>query len=398
MLKPGTRQRPLAALADAGLVRAFAGALAALCVCAYGSEARAQQQRIQTIAGAGGAENSGDAGRALELNINQPFGLALGPNESLVVTEVGHHRLRRLDLKTGKLQTIAGTGKKGYSGDGGPAAEAAMNEPYEVRFDRDGNLYVVEMQNHLVRRIDAATSKITTIAGSGTAGFGGDGGPATKAQLRQPHSIALSPDAATSSGYLYIADIGNHRIRRVALKTGVIETIAGNGKAELPRAGGVAAGNAVAGPRALFTTGDTLWVALREGHSVWKIDLTKGTWAHVGGTGKRGYGGDGGPGTDATFDGPKGIALGKDGSVYVVDTENQAIRRIDAKLQTISTIAGAGPAARGFAGDGDDATKAKLDRPHGIIVDSAGSVYIADTNNHRVRVISALGERGALAP
>jgi sugar lactone lactonase YvrE len=264
-----------------------------------------------------------------------------------------------------------------------------MNEPYEIRFDADGNLYVVEMQNHIVRRINAKTKQIVTIAGTGEAGFGGDGGAATAAQLKQPHSIALSPDARADRGSLYIADIGNHRIRRVDLATGEIETIAGTGEAKLPVAGNAARGKPVVGPRALFVTGDTLWVALREGHSVWQIDLPSGKWKHIAGTGKQGFTGDGGPAADATFNGPKGITVDAHGNVYVVDTENQAIRRIDAKTGVITTIAGFGPKARGFAGDEGDATRAKLDRPHGICVDATGIVYIGDTNNHRVRAIFA---------
>ncbi len=350
--------------------------------------AEAQNYRLQTVAGAGGGDNNGDAGGARERNINQPFGVEVGPDDALYITEVGHHRLWRLDRKSNALAVVAGNGKKGYTGDGGPATDATMNEPYEIRFDADGNLYVVEMQNHIVRRIDAKTKHITTIAGTGEAGFGGDGGLATKAKLKQPHSIALSADARADRGSLYIADIGNHRIRRVDLATGNIETIAGTGQAKLPVAGEAALGKPVVGPRALFATGETLWVALREGHSVWQLDLATGKWKHIAGTGKQGFTGDGGPATEATFNGPKGIAVDAKGNAFVVDTENQAIRRIDAKTGEISTIAGSGPNARGFAGDGGAATKAKFDRPHGVCVHANGSVYVGDTNNHRVRVIA----------
>ena len=236
------------------------------------------------------------------------------------------------------------------------------------------------MKNHIVRRIDARTHVITTVAGSGREGFGGDEGPATEARLKQPHSIALD-----GNGGLLIADIGNHRIRRVDLATGTIRTIAGNGEKTLPQDGQQAQGNPMVGPRALFVHGDTLWIALREGHSVWRMDLTTGTLAHVAGTGKKGFTGDGGPARDATFDGPKGIAIGPDGHVYVVDTENQAIRKIDPQQATITTIAGSGPNARGFQGDNGPATAAHLDRPHGICLAPDGTVYIGDTNNHRIR-------------
>ena len=320
------------------------------------------------------------AGDGTPATVGQPFGVEIGPDGALYICEVQNHRVRRLDLKSGELTTVAGSGKKGYAGDGGPATKAELNEPYEVRFDRAGNLLFVEMQNQLVRRVDAKSGTIRTIAGTGKKGFGGDGGPATAALLSSPHSIALDRE-----DNLYIADIGNHRIRKVDAKTGVISTIAGNGERMPPTAGQPASGQPMIGPRALFIDGDTLWIALREGHSVWKMDLTSGVLAHVAGTGKTGFSGDGGPASKATFNGPKGIAIGPDKAVYVVDTENQAIRRIDLSAGTISTIAGRGPEHRGGSGDGGPATEAAMDRPHGICVGPDGAVYIGDTNNHRVR-------------
>ncbi len=349
--------------------------------------ASAGEYTITTAAGSGEANNNGDAGVALSTNISQPFGVEVGPDGALYITEVGHHRVRRLDRATGKLTTVAGNGRKGHTGDGEAATAAAMNEPYEVRFDHVGNMYVVEMMNHIVRRIDAKTKQITTIAGTGEIGYSGDGGPATKAKFNRPHSIALSADADGQSGQLYIADIGNHRIRRVDLKTGIVDSMAGDGTKKLPVEGEAASGRPVVGPRALFVENQTLWVALREGHSIWKIDMTDGKWRHVAGTGKKGFSGDGGPARKATFNGPKGIAVGPRGNVYVVDTENQAIRMIDVKEQSISTIAGYGPSARGFGGDNGPATEAKMDRPHGICVDAEGRVYLGDTNNHRVRAL-----------
>ena len=352
----------------------------------------AESHSIATVAGAGADENNGGVGPARGVNISQPFGVEVGPDDAIYITEVGHHRVRRFDQKTDTLSTEAGTGEEGYTGDGGRALDAKMNEPYEVRFDGDGNMYVVEMMNHIIRRVDAQTGKITTVAGTGEMGFGGDGGPATKAQFKRPHSIALSADAKNGAGFLYIADIGNHRIRRVDLKSGVVVTIAGDGTKKLPVDGEVAQGKPVVGPRALFVDGETLWVALREGHSIWQIDLADGRWQHVAGTGQKGFSGDGGPAKKATFNGPKGVAVGPNGHVYVVDTENQAIRRIDTKAGTISTIAGYGPQGRGYFGDEGDATEARMDRPHGICVDAKGNVYIGDTNNHRVRVISPVAQ------
>ncbi len=327
-----------------------------------------QAGQIDTIAGDG--KPSG---------VGQPFGVEIGPDGALYICEVQNHRVRRLDLKTRELSTVAGSGKLGYAGDGGPAIKAELNEPYEVRFDRAGNMLFVEMKNHLVRKVDAQSGTISTVAGTGEPGFGGDDGPAAKAQLSIPHSIALDKD-----DNLYIADIGNHRIRRVDAKTGKIATIAGTGEKK-PPAAGVAAGRPMIGPRALCIDAGALWIALREGHSVWKLDLATGLLAHVAGTGKKGYSGDGGSAAKAAFDGPKGIAVGPDKAVYVVDTENNAIRRIDVAKGTISTFAGSGPGAKGGAGDGGPATNATMDRPHGICVGPDGAVYIGDTNNHRVR-------------
>ena len=338
---------------------------------------------IDTAAGNGSAAAEPSHGRASETPIAQPFGVEIGPGGALYITEVGNHRVRKLDLKTNQLTTVAGNGTKGYSGDGGPATSAQLNEPYEVRFDDAGNMYFVEMQNHLVRRVDAKTGIISTVAGSGERGYGGDGGLATEAKLSSPHSIALD-----GRGGLYIADIGNHRIRRVDLKSRQIETIAGTGERILPRDGQTASGKPILGPRALFITGDTLWIALREGHSVWNMPLSTGVLHHVAGSGKKGFSGDGGSAKKAELNGPKGIAV-RAGVVYIVDTENQVIRAVHWQSDRIETIAGSGPAGRGMGGDDGPAIAAKMDRPHGVCVARDGTVYIGDTNNHRVRRVRA---------
>lgn len=346
--------------------------------------AAAMAAKIETIAGTGQAADGGNSGLALKTSIGNPFGVEVGPDGALYITEVSNHRVRRLEFKTGQLTTVAGNGVKGYSGDGGPATEASLNEPYEVRFDGQGNMYFVEMQNHLIRKVDAQ-GRISTIAGTGKPGYGGDGGPALAAQFRQPHSIALD-----GRGGLFVADIGNHRIRRIDLAKGTIESIAGNGEKELPKDGESSKDRPIHGPRALFINGRTMWIALREGNSVWKLNLDAGTLHHVAGTGKKGFepASENGPAKQATFNGPKGIALGPQANlVYVVDTENQAIRVIDASRDTISTVAGSGPDARGYGGDGGLATQCKLNRPHGICVGPDGTVYLGDSENHRVRAV-----------
>src|SRR5262245_41201101 len=249
-------------------------------------------QTITTIAGTGVAGFAGDGGPGIQAQINNPYGLTIGPDGALYFCEIGNHRVRRLDLKSHVISTIAGSGKKGYEGDGGPALQAAMNEPYEIQFDKAGNVFLAEMQNHVIRRIDAKTKLITTIAGTGTAGFGGDGARGTAAQLRQPHSIAFD-----SQGRLLICDIGNQRVRRLDLASGSIETWLGGGDPPLK------------GPRAIFVTPlGYSFLALREGNAIYRVDNGSGALSLLAGTGISGYAGDGGPAKEAKLSGPKGIA------------------------------------------------------------------------------------------
>ena len=336
--------------------------------------------RTETLAGIGESGAAGDGGPAIEAQVGNPYGLTLGPDGALYVCEIDTERIRRIDMQHGSISTVAGTGEVGYSGDGGPAREARLNDPYEVRFDADGNMYFVEMLNAIVRRVDARTGTVSTVAGTGERGFFGDGGLAVEASFNRPHSIALD-----GKGSLYIADIGNHRIRRVELSTGIVSTFAGTGERAPTPDGAPVGGTPLNGPRALaFAPSGDMYVALREGNAVYRIDMKAMTLHHVGGTGEKGYTGDGGPASQATLAGPKGIEVGPDSAVYLADTENHAIRRIDLKTGLISTVAGDG--SRHDGPDGDP-LKCGLDRPHGVYVDKAGNVFIGDSENHRVRVV-----------
>jgi streptogramin lyase len=313
----------------------------------------------------------------------QPFDIDLGPDGALYICEFGSHRVRRLDLKTSEAKNFAGIGKAGYSGDGGPAMQAALDQPHELVFDREGNLYITDMRNHAIRKIAAKTSIITTLAGNGKAGFSGDGGPAHEAQLNQPHSVCIDGDER-----LYVADVGNHRVRRIDLKTGRIETIAGTGEKKLPREGATAASEPLFGPRALCIANGDLWFALREGHSVWRVNLTTGKLHHVAGNGKPGYKVDHGPAKDALVNSPKGIDLGPDGRIYLVDSSNHCLRAIDPKNETIETVAGQG-GKMGVAGDFGPAVKALLNTPHGVGFGPSGEIFIGDSGNNRVRAITS---------
>jgi streptogramin lyase len=331
---------------------------------------------VQTLAGAGEKGFTGDGGPATAAKLSMPCGLVVGPDDALYVCDTLNHAIRKIAADQ-TISTVAGTGKPGYAGDRGPAGKAMLNEPYEVRFDKEGNLFVVERLNPCVRRIDHKTGVITTVAGTGKPGFSGDGGPADKAELREPHSIQFGPD-----GSLYVADVLNHRIRRVDLSTGLISTFAGTGEKKSPIDGTSLDGAPLHGPRALdFAPNGDLYVALREGNSVWRIDMKTRTLHHVAGTGKKGFTGNDGPAKSAALSGPKGIAVGPDGRVYIADTESHSIRFIDPKSGTIQLLAGTGEKGDGPDGPSD---RCKLDRPHGIFV-NARAVLIGDSGNNRVR-------------
>ena len=325
---------------------------------------------VATLLGTGTAGYSAVA-------VNNPYGMVLGPGRALYFCDLDNQRIRRFDRKTKILTTIAGNGQKGYQGDGGPAREASLNMPHELRFDAQGNLYFAERDNHVIRKVDMKTGVISTVAGTGVAGFSGDGGPATKAQLRQPHSLLFHRD-----GTLLICDIGNQRIRRLHLDSGIIETYAGTGEAADTPEGAPVRGTPLKGPRtlALAPNGD-LYLALREGNAIYRIDAKTQTLHRIAGTGQAGYSGDGGPALNATLGGPKGLAYDGAESLYLADTENHVIRRVNLKTGIIATVLGTGQ-----RGDGPEANPlaCKLSRPHGVLY-TKGVLFVSDSEAHRIR-------------
>ena len=336
-------------------------------------------RRTSTLTGQGRAGYAGDQGPATNAMVANPYGVVRGPDGSFYICEVDNHIVRKIS-PGGTMLTVAGNGRRGYAGDGGPALQAMLNEPYEVRFDSRGHMLFVEMKNQVVRKVDLKTGLISTVAGSGQPGFSGDGGPATQARLAQPHSIQLD-----SQDNLYICDIGNHRIRRVDATSGVISTFAGTGAKSLPPDGARFATAPLHGPRALdFDRQGNLWLALREGNAVYKLDLQAGTLQHVAGTGAQGFTGHGGPARQAALSGPKGLSIGPDGNVYLADTESHSIRMIDVRKGTLELIAGTGQ--RGDGPDGDP-LRCRMARPHGVFVDADRAIYVGDSEAHRVRVI-----------
>lgn len=335
---------------------------------------------IVTLAGTGKREYSGDGGLARNAGAGEPYGLTIGPEGSLYFCDIAFHVIRKIDAE-GRISTVAGTGKKGYAGDGGRATEALLNEPYEIKFDNDGSMYFVEMQNNLVRKVERGTGQISTVAGTGRTGFSGDGGPAREATFNRPHSIALD-----GKGSLFICDIGNHRVRRVDLKTGVVTTFTGTGEKAIPKHESLFTNAPVSGPRAVdFDTNGDLILALREGNSVFRLDLSRKQFIHLAGTGKQGYSGDGGPARTALLSGPKGVAVAPNRDIYLADTESHTIRVLRHDTGVIETVAGDGKKHDGPDGD---PKSCGLARPHGVCVDSLGNLFIGDSENYRVRKLT----------
>lgn len=336
---------------------------------------------ITTVVGTGTAGFGGDGGPAGKAVLNGPFDLGFDRVGNLYFADTFNHRIRRVDARTGIITTIAGCGEAGYSGDGGPAAAARLNEPYGIALDDRGTLYIADRHNHCVRRVDPK-GVITTFAGTGAAGFGGDGGPAAAALMVEPNGLALDAEETR----LFIADVGGHRVRVADLTSGRIATFAGTGAAEHGGDDGPAAAARIHGARAVKTAGDgTVYILERQGSTLRRVDPGSGIITTIAGTGGRGYSGDGGPAAAAVFDAPKEFALDPDGNILLVDTENHAIRRIDRSDGTVVTIAGG---RKGGGGDGGPAAAAGLDRPHGAAVGPDGAIYIGDTNNHRIRKLT----------
>ena len=335
---------------------------------------------IATIAGTGERGYSGDGGPAVAAQLSLPTGVTVDAAGNLYIADRHNHRIRRVD-GFGTITTIAGNGREGYSGDGGPAVAAQLNYPSDVAVDGNGNLYVTDRRNHRIRRIDD-TGVITTIAGTGEESYGGDNGPAVAAQLDFPAAVVV--DVA---GNLYIVDSGNHRIRRVD-SAGMITTIAGTGQLGYSGDGAPAVS-----AQMLFPTGievdvaGNLYIADTDNHRIRRVDRS-GTITTIAGTGEQGYSGDNGPAVEAQLAYPQRVAVDGNGNLYIADWGNNRIRRVDAN-GTITTIAGTG--GSGFSGDGGPAVAAQLKLPQGVAVDGTGNLYIADTDNHRIRQVVPSG-------
>ncbi len=335
---------------------------------------------ITTVAGTGEAGYDSDNEPATSARINYPEGVAVDPAGNLYIADAGNNRIRRVDA-TGRITTIAGTGEFGYDGDDKPATAARLYSPSGVTVDAAGNAYIADIGNHRIRRVDA-TGRIETAAGTGDASYDGDDKPATLARLNNPAGVAVD-----ALGNIYIADANNDRVRRVDA-TGLITTVAGTGKLGYDGDDKPAASARVFYPEGVAVdAAGNLYIADRGNERIRRVDAT-GRITTIAGTGVRGYDGDDKPATSAQLNDPLGVAVDASGNVYVADTFNNRIRRVDA-TGLITTIAGTGEA--GYYGDEGPAISARVDRPYGIALDGSGNVFVADTFNHRIRRIDAAG-------
>lgn len=333
------------------------------------------QAAAKVVLVAGGTEEFVDIA-ATKAALNGPFGIEFDSKAVPYLVELGGHRF--LKIEGGLLRKIGGSGKPGNRGDGGPVAEVEFNGLHNLAIASDGSIYLADTWNQKVRKYNPANGTVTTFAGTGEKGYGGDGGPASTAKFGGIYCVTVSPDQKR----LLLADLDNRRIRAIDLSTGVVNTIAGNGQKGVPRDGDAATDSPLVDPRAVTADlNGNVYVLERSGHAL-RIINVDGKIRTVVGTGKGGLDGDGGLGRVAKLNGPKHLCLDRDGNVIIADTENHVIRRYFPQEERIERVAGTGK--KGKAGIGGPPEKVELNQPHGVTIGPDGNLYIVDSSNNRV--------------
>jgi sugar lactone lactonase YvrE len=334
--------------------------------------------KITTVAGRLGADYPDGGVPALTVRLISPHGVSLDGHGNLFVTDLRGHRVDKVS-PTGLVTTVAGNGASDYTGNDGNATSASLASPSETAVDEAGNLYIADTNNHSIRKVDAE-GVITTVAGTGAPGFGGDGDNATTARLNSPYGIA-----ADRRGNVFIADTYNHRIRKLDLAGGTITTVAGTGVPGYAGDGKLAAAAQLNAPHAVAVDDQgNLYIADTHNHRIRRVD-SGGIIRTVAGNGLEGYAGDGSTAVSASLSYPHGVAVDASGNVFISDAYNYRIRKVDTSGR-ISTLAGKG--ISGYGGDGGAASDATLGPPHGIAVDNSGNIYVADMTNGRIRKLS----------
>jgi len=344
------------------------------CASVYAQTA-AQRTALQHLNRATPLDLTSALTEATNASLSRPAGVAYDAAGNLYIADSNDQMVREVSL-AGVITTVAGSGEQGYGGDGGPATSAMLDSPSGVAVDGLGTIFIADTHNQRIRKV--VSGVITTIAGNGTAGFSGDNGPATSATLNQPNAVTI--DAA---GNVYFADTNNHRIRKI---TGtIISTVAGDGEQLYLEDGAAATQTGLDSPAGLAVDASgNLYIADTHNQRVRLVSAATGIISTVAGNGSNGFAGDGGAGGSAALSRPRGVAVGT-GSLYVADSDNNRVRNLDLNTKTITTVAGSG--GQGFSGDTGPATSAMFDTPHSVAVSGLGTVAISDTHNQRVREI-----------
>jgi trimeric autotransporter adhesin len=334
---------------------------------------------VSTVAGYGSYGSTGDGGPAVSAGLSSPDDVAVDVSGNIYIADSGNNRIRMVTKSTGIVDTVAGTGSAGYSGDGGLAIYATLSYPRGITIDGSGNMYIADTYNNRIRIVTKGNGIISTVAGIGSAGYSGDGKQASLALLYNPRTVAVD-----SSRNIYIADSGNNRIRIVTKGTGIITTVAGTGLSGSTGDGKLAVSATLNYPYSVAVdTSGNLFIADTYNHRIRMVTST-GIISTIAGTGAMGSAGDGGFATLATVNYPCDIALDTSGNLYIADTDNYRIRLVTKSSGVISAVAGAG--SYGSTGDGGQAAAATFYNPHGVAVDSMGNIYVADSGNNRIRM------------
>ena len=340
-----------------------------------------KSQVISTIAGNGIVGYLGDGGFATNAELNLPRGVYVSTTGDVYIADCQNNTIRKITTSTGIITTVAGNGTAGFSGDGGTATSAQLYQPTSVCTDNFGNVYFADCQNNRIRKVTVSTGIITTIAGT-TQGYSGDGGLAVDAQFYLPWGICLD-----DSNNIYIADQLNNRIRKVTISTGIITTIVGTGTAGFSGDGGLAIDAQIAQPCGICIDDiGNIYIADRANVRIRKVSYSDGMISTIAGTGFPGFSGDGWLAISAQFYDVWGISVDVFGNIYIADTDNHRVRKVTISTGIIETIAGNGNGS--YSGDGGLATNAELNYPNGVTVDIVGNVYIADRYNNRIRKVS----------